>query len=110
MFVMPFPKANTQELQSRLTWHGRMGTCYADNGLLLHILGEPNRLSLCDKVTVGWIFATPHGIAEIRDYWWNPHVEWSLSGENRDSVEDLSAALIALGASVEGWEFLTQVQ
>jgi hypothetical protein len=108
MFVMPFPKANLKEMQDRLLWHGRSGTARADRGLLDAHLGKPNRLATGDSVTMGWIFATPHGIAEIRDYWWNSPGEWSLTGESHDAVEDLSAALVLLGFTVDGWECVFQ--
>jgi hypothetical protein len=68
---------------------GRQGTALCALDFLTDHFGSPN-IAVGDyrdysdaKVTRQWIFNTPRGLAEIRDYWWNAEYEWSIAAEDR---------------------------
>jgi hypothetical protein len=63
---------------------GRIGTVKADQSRLVNLFGPPRPVRCSDgKVTKRWVFMTPRGLIEIRDYWWNRPNEWSLSAQDR---------------------------
>lgn len=78
---------------------GRIGTAIASRAALFDALGRPtyNTPSSDDKVTIGWIYQTPRGPAEIRDYWWNAETEWSIAAANRKAAMWLCRALRRAG-------------
>lgn len=98
-------------------WSSRMGTLVANTYDLVRIFGEPtydkigeaengevNILKdlegnqwLNDRVTVGWLFHTPRGMFEVRDYWWNPKGTWSIAARNRKELLWALAYLKSLG-------------
>jgi len=74
---------------------GRTGTAIATLDQLKDLLGEPSytcgpelvgrnpltgeNVYDSPKVTTAWIFKTPRGLAEVRDYWWNRKNEQSIA-------------------------------
>jgi len=59
---------------------GRSGTVWASLGELVALLGDPQSVnSADDKVHYRWIFDTPRGPVEVRDYWWNATGEHSIA-------------------------------
>lgn len=79
----------------------RVGTATASRAVLRHLLGTPtyDNPSSDDKVTIGWVFNTPRGPAEVRDYWWNAPTEWSIAAANRRAGLWLAKYLRTLGIS-----------
>jgi hypothetical protein len=91
----------------------RQGTCYADPLALYAQLGEPSHDwrgtvdTITDslghvhtdtpKVTLAWIFKTPRGNAEVRDYWWNATGEWSIAAQNTKAAMWLAKYLRTRG-------------
>ncbi len=67
---------------------GRIGTSVATRAALVAALGAPSydTPSADEKVTIGWIYKTPRGPAELRDYWWNSASEWSVAAANRKAA------------------------
>jgi hypothetical protein len=62
---------------------GRAGTVRATKDQLVALFGEPQKLDNSDdKVKMRWVFRTPRGFVEVRDYWWNAADEWSIGAEN----------------------------
>jgi hypothetical protein len=80
---------------------GRVGTARATRTQLDVLLGLPSYRYSADegdgKVTIGWVFKTPRGPAEIRDYWWNGPTEWSIAAPNHKAGLWLAAYLRRLG-------------
>lgn len=77
---------------------GRCGTCLATLAQLDAALGEPTYIGSADnKVTRGWIFKTPRGLAEVRDYWWNGAAEQSIAAQSFAAARWLAAHLRTLG-------------
>lgn len=79
---------------------GRIGTASATREQLLAILGEPSfvhELLIDSKVTIQWVYKTPRGLAEIRDYWWNAPTEWSLAAVNGKAALWLARSLRRAG-------------
>lgn len=64
---------------------GRGGTCTATEDDLINLFGLPAKVD-DDKVTKKWLFLTPKGMAEVRDYWWNASNEWSIAGDGKMAV------------------------
>lgn len=87
---------------------GRCGTAVASLAELQTVLGEPSyKGSYDDKVKMGWVFATPRGPAEVRDYWWNGPNEASIAAQSAKAARWLAAHLrtrgiIASGTDVQG--------
>ncbi len=91
----------------------RIGTCRAELTTLCCLLGDPShdwrgtqdRIPLATggyfidtpKVTLTWIFQTPRGPAEIRDYWWNAATEWTIAAQNHKAALWLAKYLRSLG-------------
>lgn len=75
----------------------RIGTCAAPTDDLFAKFGAPThdwRGDPCDgKVTLSWVFKTPRGNAEIRDYWWNAEGEWTIAASNRKAAMHLAQHL-----------------
>lgn len=85
---------------------GRAGTAYATREELITKLGRESFGPSDDgKVTIGWVFNTPRGAAEIRDYWWNKPGEWSLAAGDRRAALWLASYLRGLDikASTKGF-------
>lgn len=71
----------------------RVGSLHLDRQSLENSIGEPSREygqeEVTDifgnksfdspKVSVTWVFKSPRGYFEIRDYWWNPKGVWSIA-------------------------------
>lgn len=77
---------------------GRIGTAISPLNVLKEALGKPSYTDSVDgKVTIGWVFATPRGPAEIRDYWWNGPTEWSLASREPKAAMWLAKYLRGLG-------------
>lgn len=76
---------------------GRAGTATVTLDALRSILGAPHYASQNGKVTAGWVFYTPRGIAEVRDYWWNGPNEQSIGADNRRAAMWLCRYLRQLG-------------
>lgn len=82
---------------------GRCGTAVASLADLQNALGEPSyRGSYDDKVKMGWVFATPRGPAEVRDYWWNGPNEASIAAQSTNAARWLAAHLRTLGIVASG--------
>lgn len=83
------------------TWAegGRLATVNASREQLAAAIGAPSWQGNSDdgKVTIQWAFRTPHGVAEVRDYWWNAPGEWSIGADNPASARALIAHLRSLG-------------
>lgn len=61
----------------------RVGTLTMPEGKLRKLIGNPTRYGSPDsKVTKTWVFTSPRGEFEIRDYWWNAKGEWSIAAAN----------------------------
>jgi hypothetical protein len=66
--------------------HGRAGTVRCDVQKVRELLGMTNIGRSCDdKVTFGWCFNTPRGIARLGDYWWNRADELSVWGSHKSA-------------------------
>jgi hypothetical protein len=78
---------------------GRAGTAVATKAALLDKLGAPtySTPSADEKVTIGWVFNTPRGPAEVRDYWWNGATEWSIAAPSRRAAMWLCRYLRRMG-------------
>lgn len=78
---------------------GRCGTAMATRESLISALGEPTYTDRDEdaKVTVSWVFKTPLGNAEVRDYWWNRETEWSIAAPTRRAAMHLAKYLRTLG-------------
>lgn len=66
------------------TWMGgsRVGTVRATKAELIAELGDPVLVDTADgKVNYRWVFDTPRGLAEIRDYWWNQANEHTIAAD-----------------------------
>lgn len=65
----------------------RVGTVTMNRDELEAAIGQPTRTYTeaegDGKVTVIWIFESPAGKFEIRDYWWNAYNEWSIAANGR---------------------------
>ena len=90
--------------QLKLVGSSRDGTCIASRASIVDQFGTPNFLGICDKVKEGWAVSTPHGMAVLRDYYWNGKQAWTLAAQNKDAYEDFCALLVYLGFRVLGWE------
>ena len=76
----------------------RSGTARGTLALLRETFGEPTYNASADgKVKAGWIFTTPRGLAEVRDYWWNGPDELSLACAGRKPALWLACYLRAHG-------------
>lgn len=77
---------------------GRAGTCMATLADLRRAFGAPTYAGSDDgKVTAGWIFDTPRGPAEVRDYWWNAPDEMSIGAGSRKAAMWLARLLRRAG-------------
>jgi hypothetical protein len=86
---------------------GRQGTALCALDFLVDHFGEPNVSHgayrdygqdpvegyFDSKITRRWIFDTPRGLAEVRDYWWNAEYEWSIAAEDRRAAMWLAREL-----------------
>ncbi len=83
---------------------GRWSTVNATRDELIAALGEPTwEGGIQDgKVTVRWVFVTPAGNAEVRDYWWNAPGEWTLAAESERGAHLFADYLQGLGLNVGG--------
>ena len=82
---------------------GRCGTAVASLTDLQSALGEPTYVgSYDDKVKMGWVFNTPRGPAEVRDYWWNGPREASIAAQSFKAARWLAAHLRTLGIIASG--------
>lgn len=67
---------------------GRCGTVISTQDELIKHFGAFQDVQCADeKVTKRWVFVTPRGYAEVRDYWWNAHTEWSIVAENHKATQ-----------------------
>lgn len=81
----------------------RLGTALIERDKIFALLGKPThdwRGQEHDdgKVTIVWVFQTPRGQAELRDYWWNGQNEWSIAAQNIHAARFLAKHLRAIGA------------
>jgi hypothetical protein len=66
----------------------RIGTVLADKAVLVNLFGPPRKVNCGDeKVTMQWVFETPRGTVEVRDYWWNAPNEWSIAAANYKAAQ-----------------------
>lgn len=80
----------------------RIGTAIANLDAICAALGDPtndwrNDTDGDGKVTLAWVFQTPRGRAELRDYWWNAKDEWSIAAQDRKSAMWLARFLRRMG-------------
>jgi hypothetical protein len=81
---------------------GRWSTARATRDQLVAALGAPTwEDEFGDKVKVRWVFSTPAGNAEVRDYWWNGEGEWTIAAENHNAAMLFAGFLRDLGIAVE---------
>lgn len=83
----------------------RIGTAQAAQEKMFAVLGNPTHdwraledgEGMDGKVKLSWVFDTPRGRAEIRDYWWNKEGEWTIAAQSRKPAMWLARHLRALG-------------
>ena len=70
----------------------RIGTAFMTYDKAIELFGPPNQEDLsndgldgCGKVHFSWAIKTPRGMAEIRDYWWNPNDQQSIAASNANA-------------------------
>jgi hypothetical protein len=67
---------------------GRAGTVLATKDELIAVFGKPRDvLDGDEKVTYRWVFETPHGFVEVRDYWWNGPREHSIGSADNKATQ-----------------------
>ena len=79
----------------------RIGTAIIERPDIFSILGTPTHdwraEPMDEKVTLCWVFQTPRGPAEVRDYWWNASNEWSIAAQRPSAARFLAKHLRSLG-------------
>ncbi len=78
----------------------RLGTAIIAPDAIVALLGPPTYDWRSDeeaKVTLCWIFDTPRGPAEVRDYWWNTKGEWSIAAATIGAARFMAKHLRSLG-------------
>jgi outer membrane protein assembly factor BamE (lipoprotein component of BamABCDE complex) len=86
-----------------LPHRGRTGTVYATRKQLEEVLGTPtlDDRSSDSKVTFVYVFETNEGLVHVRDYWWNPETEQSVSAETPEAQDLVNEFLKNLGVRLE---------
>jgi hypothetical protein len=82
----------------------RSGTAFCTLADLRRLFGEPTydaTATFDGKVTASWVFITPRGPAEVRDYWWNPINEQSIAAGHWKATFWLSRFLREHGIKVQ---------
>jgi len=69
---------------------GRFGTAFLTLEAMGRKFGDPHVQDFSEdgvdgagKVHAIWTIDTPRGIAEVRDYWWNPKDQLSIGADNK---------------------------
>lgn len=76
----------------------RHGTALGLSSVLAAVLGQPDKVSSVDrKITTSWVFETPRGTAEVRDYRWNHPIEWTIAASSHKAAMYLARYLRQLG-------------
>jgi hypothetical protein len=86
-----------------LPGRGRTGTVYAARKQLEDVLGPPtlDERPSDSKVTFVYVFETDEGLVHVRDYWWNPETEQSVSAETPEAQELVKEFLKSLNIKLE---------